>query len=134
MINPTGISTRTPGTTRSLRLIASKSGPPVEVGGQRQDDGDLGQFRRLEGKGTQGEPAPGAGHHLPPEHDGHQQQDADDIDGVAQLFQVPVIIGQGHEHHAQAHGQPVELLDVEGGPLPPVVAGAVEIDDARGDR
>jgi hypothetical protein len=43
---------------------------------------------------------------------------------------VAVIIDQGDEHHAQAYGQPVELLDEQGGAFTPVVAGAVKVDDA----
>ena len=105
-----------PGDDQILEAHGFHPGPPIEVGGQRQDDGDLGQLRGLKGQRAQGQPAPGAVNHLAPEHHRHQQQDTDDIEGVAQLLQVPVIIGQGQAHHAQPHGQPVELLDVEGGP------------------
>ena len=45
---------------------------------------------------------------------------------------MPVVVEQGQDHQGQTHGQPVDLLDVKGRALAPVIPGAVKVHQTHG--
>ena len=82
-----------------------------QVGGQKQNGGDLDELGRLDAQSADAQPGTRAVH-LPPEHQGEHQQRQGGEKDVRRTRLVVLMIGDREYHHQhQAAGRPHDLLD-----------------------
>ena len=85
----------------------------VEVFGQRQDDRQLDQLRRLEGEAADGDPPLGAPRRITGRKDDEEKDDGDAVDDIGMAAEKAVIDEEGDGHPDDADEDPLDLLDVE---------------------
>ncbi len=105
------------------------------VGRQHQDEGDLGQLRRLQLERPDDEPGPGAVAGLGEDGHGQQQDGGGREEQQRPLPQAPVVDDGGHHHHRHrsAHEEGLALgvvVGVQAAEAPRRAGGGIDGDEA----